>query len=262
MARDAGIALLIALDGIAVPAALAWDPCTVLRPEDLGDAFRRDNSHRPRSPGDAGDPAYIIYTSGSTGRPKGVIISHHAYVNAVIGAGETLGLTRDDRCLMASSPSFDVSLSDIGLPLAFGAALCPVAHDILSSPNRFRAFLTALCVTVADITPSYLRLLDGAALPSLRILVTGGEAPFPADVQTYAGRHQYFNAYGPTENTISSTMGRLSPDDRGTLSAGRPLPNTSVHICDQEGDPVPLAWSGNCGSAAAAWPWATWDAPN
>ena len=47
-------------------------------------------------------------------------------------------------------------------------------------------------------------------MPSLRILVTGGEAPFPTDIETYAGRHQYFNAYGPTENTITSTMRKLS----------------------------------------------------
>ena len=150
-----------------------------------------------------------------------------SYVNSVLGVGETIGLTRDDRTLMFASPSFDVSLSDIGLPLAFGAALCPVPYDVLSSPNRLRAFLAELHVTVADITPTYLRLFGGAELPSLRILITGGEAPFPADVHAYAARHRYFDAYGPTENTITCTMG------------GRPLPNTSVQICDSDGNSIP-----------------------
>ena len=250
MARDAGIALSIALDGLAVPPALP----APLRPEEMDAEFRRTHAHRPPPSGGAGETAYIIYTSGSTGRPKGTLIGHDAYVNMVLGSGETLGLTHNDRSLMFSSPSFDVSLSDMGLPLAFGAALCPVPYEVLSSPNRFRAFLAELEVTVADITPTYLRLFDGAALPSLRILVTGGEAPFPADVETYAGRHQYFNAYGPTENTISSTMGRLYPGGKGALSGGRPLPNTSVHICDPEGNPVPPGvvgelWLGGAGLA-------------
>jgi amino acid adenylation domain-containing protein/thioester reductase-like protein len=238
MARDAGMAGLIALDGLAVPPGFA----APLRPEELDAEFRRTHAHHPPPPPGAG-AAYVIYTSGSTGQPKGALIGHEAYVNSVLGSGEVLGLTRDDRSLTFASPSFDVSLSDIGLPLAFGAALCPVGPDVLESPNRFRAFLAEFKVTVADITPTYLRLFQGATLPSLRILVTGGEAPFPADVEIYAGRHAYYNAYGPTENTITSTLGRLSSGGPG-LTAGRPLPNTSVHVCDAQGNPVPPGMTG------------------
>ena len=256
MARDARIVLLLALDKLEVPPALGHDVPPPLRPEELDAEFRRAHGHRPPPAGGPTDAAYIIYTSGSTGLPKGILIGHDAYVNALLGAGENLGLTRDDRCLLFSSPSFDVSLSDIGLPLAFGAALCPLSHSVLGSPNRFRDFLTKLAVTVADVTPTYLRLLDGAELPSLRILVTGGEAPVLADVRTYASRLLYFNAYGPTENTITSTMGRLSPEDGDFLSVGRPLANTSVHVCDRGGNPVPPGvvgelWLGGAGLARA-----------
>jgi amino acid adenylation domain-containing protein/thioester reductase-like protein len=256
MARDTEAALLIALDGIAVPSALAANLPAGLRPEelDLGLEFRRTHGHRPAPLVHAGAAAYIIYTSGSTGQPKGTLIGHDAYVNSVLGVGEAFGLTRDDRSLMFASPSFDVSLSDIGLPLAFGAALCPVPYEVLSSPNRFRSFLSEFKITVADVTPTYLRLFEGARLPSLRILVTGGEAPFPADVERYAGRLQYFNAYGPTENTITSTLARLRPGRQSILSGGRPLANTSVQICDPDGNPVPPGvvgelWLGGAGLA-------------
>ena len=251
MARDAGVALLIVLDELAVPAPLA---VPVFRPEELDPEFRRNHAHRPRRPRRADDAAYIIYTSGSTGRPKGTLIAHDAYVNLVLGAGETIGMTYSDRSLLFASPSFDVALSDLGLPLAFGAALCPVPYEVLCSPNRFRSCLIEWNVSVADLTPSYLRLLDGAELPSLRVLVTGGEPPFPAEVAIYAARHQYFNAYGPTENTITSTMGKLSPEERGFVSSGRPLPNTSVEICDSAGNRLPPGmigelWLGGAGLA-------------
>lgn len=254
MARDTGIRHLIALDGLKVPAKLAETVSSVLRPEVLEDGFKNTHTHRPQLCGSPDDIAYIIYTSGTTGRPKGVRISHRSYVNMILGTGEAYGLTTDDRSLIFSSPSFDVSLSDIGLPLAFGATVCPVSYDILSAPNQFRTFLNDLKITVADITPSYLRLFDGAALPSVRILVTGGEAPYPIDVQRYAARQRYYNAYGPTENTISSTMAILSAEPQAFVSGGCPLPNTSIHVCDTNGNPVPPGvvgelWLGGTGLA-------------
>lgn len=259
MARDASIAVLCVLDQLPAPPALGRDlmaaKIPLLRPEEIDADFRRTHTHRPSLPGDVGDAAYVLYTSGSTGRPKGVIVSHEAYINALLGAGEIIGLTREDRCLMSSSPSFDVSLSDIGLPLAHGAALCPVSFEVLSSPNSFMDFLEALEITAADIPPSYLRLFNGAAFPSrLRILVTGGEAPYPADIQVYAGRHRYFNAYGPTENAITSSMRLLAPGQAGKSSVGRPLPNTSIHVCDPDGNAVPPGvvgelWLGGAGLA-------------
>ena len=256
MAADASVGLLLALDGVAVPDALAGTP--VLRPEDLTEDFRRTHAHRPGRPGSANDIAYILYTSGSTGRPKGTLVGHAGYVNMVLSAGEILGLTPEDRTLMFASPSFDVSLSDIGVPLAFGAALCPVPADLLGAPARLRAFLTEQRVTVADITPTFLRLFGGAELPGLRALVTGGEAPLAADVRAYAGRLRYYNAYGPTENTITSAMGLLTPEDRGVLPGvlpvGRPLPNTSLSIRDAAGRPLPPGaigevWLGGVGLA-------------
>ncbi|WP_114858512.1 non-ribosomal peptide synthetase [Azospirillum brasilense] len=237
IARDAGAALLLALDGVTMPEALSALP--LLRPEDLSAEFRTAHAHRPQSATKPEDTAYILYTSGSTGRPKGTPVSHGAYVNMVLGAVETFGLTAEDRTLMFASPSFDVSLSDIGVPLAAGAALCAVPYEVLSAPARLITVLAEQRVTVADLTPTYLRLLDGAELPSLRILVTGGEAPMAADVRAYAGRLRYYNAYGPTENTITSAMGLLGAEDRGFLPVGRPLPNTSVHIRDAAGRPVP-----------------------
>lgn len=240
MVRDAEVSHLIALDGVAVPEALSEKLPDVVRPEQISETFRREHGGRPIVAGKPGDVAYIIYTSGSTGEPKGTLIGHDSYVNLVLGAAGIYGLTPDDRCLMFASPSFDVSLSDMGVPLASGAAICVASHDIVESPNRFLHFLQELRITVADITPTYLRLFEGGELsPSLRILVTGGEPPVLTDVKAHGERLNYFNAYGPTESTITSSMGLLRGTEQGILSAGRPLANTSVHIFDVDGHPLP-----------------------
>ncbi|MDA3835148.1 MAG: amino acid adenylation domain-containing protein, partial [Spirochaetales bacterium] len=257
--RDAGVSHLVTLDGAEVPEILSRELPPVIRPEKFTGEFL--NEHQKRLPipekqkGNTNDTAYILYTSGSTGQPKGTLISHSSYVNLVLGVIETYGLSKTDRCLMFASPSFDVSLSDIGVPLACGASVYPVSSATLESPNRFLQFLENNAITLADITPTYLRLFRGRKLPeTLGILVTGGEAPFKEDVEIYAGPIDYYNAYGPTENTITSSMGVLKGTDEGLHSAGRPLPNTSLHICDDEGNSLPPGtigeiWLGGAGLA-------------
>ncbi|MFV3127390.1 amino acid adenylation domain-containing protein [Niveispirillum sp. KHB5.9] len=226
MAQDAGAVALLALDGIEVPAGIALP---------LVDASRMDPNaadSRPDIVTGPDDLAYILYTSGSTGQPKGVMLAHRGYLNLVLGAGETYGLTVDDRCLGFAAPSFDVSLSDIGIPLAAGAALCPLPADLLDQPGRVAALIRDRGITLADLTPTYLRLLDSGSLSGLRVLVTGGEAPLPADVARLAGDIAYFNAYGPTEASITASMGRLSAGRPERLDCGRPLANTGIEIRD------------------------------
>ncbi|MFD2235022.1 amino acid adenylation domain-containing protein, partial [Phaeospirillum tilakii] len=236
LAADAGAAGLIALDGAVPPPGLP----PPLRPEAIEPAFHAGHRHRLDRPGRPEDPAYILYTSGSTGTPKGVVVGHDAYLNTVLGAGEALGFGPDDRGLLFASPAFDVSLSDFGLPLAFGGAACAVPAELLEAPDRFRAMLAERGVTVADITPSYLRLLGPAPFPTLRAIVTGGEPPLAADIRAHAGRLTYLNAYGPTEAAITATMGRLAPAAAdGPPPAGRPLPNTLVELVDRASRPLP-----------------------
>ena len=236
MACDAAVSYMVALDGVTVPELLAEGRPEAFRPETLSATFLQQHSQRAFIAGNPDDTAYILYTSGSTGKPKGTLITHRSYVNMVLGAAEILAMNTSDRSLMFASPSFDVSLSDIGVPLACGAAICPAPYEVIESPNRFLDFIRERGITVADITPTYLGLFEGAELPqSVRVLVTGGEPPIYADVKRYASKLRYFNAYGPTENTITSTMGLLGDDDRRFLSAGRPLPNTTVHICGDDG---------------------------
>lgn len=223
MAADADAVALLALDGISPPPGLDLPLVDITAPAP---------AERPTIASAADDTAYILYTSGSTGVPKGVIISHGSYLNLLLGAVETYQLTPEDRCLGFAAPSFDVSLSDIGIPLAAGAALCPVPADLVDQPTAVAALIRDQRISVADLTPTYLRLLDTDSLSGLRILVTGGEAPLPADVARLAGRVRYLNAYGPTENAITSTMGCLSAAQPDRLDCGRPLPNTGVEIRD------------------------------
>jgi non-ribosomal peptide synthetase component F len=70
------------------------------------------------------DAAYVFFTSGTTGVPKGVRGCHKSLSHFIAWQRSTFDVQPDDRCAQLTSPSFEVILRDVFLPLASGATLC------------------------------------------------------------------------------------------------------------------------------------------
>ncbi|MEH1015031.1 MupA/Atu3671 family FMN-dependent luciferase-like monooxygenase [Micromonospora sp. CPCC 206060] len=184
--------------------------------------------------------AWCVYTSGSTGRPKGVAVPHRAAVNAVTWHVATLGLTGGDVVGHLLGLGFDANLAEIHPALAAGATVALVPADRRADPDRLAAWWSAQGVTVALLPAPLAELVFAlrsrpATLP--RTLMVGGSqlrrrppADFPATV---------VNAYGPTENAIVSTAGRVPPDGTGPVHIGGPVDNVRLYVLDAGGRPVP-----------------------
>jgi amino acid adenylation domain-containing protein/thioester reductase-like protein len=241
MMRDCGARILLALDGLSLPSSLETLAEVFIRPEELDMETVPEPEALPY-PGPE-DRACINYTSGTTGKPKGVVLHHCGLLNLGLAGAEKLGIGADDRVMMMASPSFDLWLSDLSAAWSTGSAIVPVTRGDIEDLPGMRSLMVRLGVTMATMSPSYLRQYERAAFPGLRILMTVGEPPIPDDARHYAMSLIYCNGYGPTENSAASTMGRIE-SDRELIDAGKPLSNTAVHILDGDGDPVP---PGVCG---------------
>ena len=225
--------------------------------ETLAESFLSSHHHRPHlADGDVrgSDLAYIIHTSGSTGLPKGVLLLHRGLNNLGVAAVAALGVRSDDRVSLLSSPAFDAWISDLAMAWTAGAAVVPFVRADMNDVTGMLEKLARLRVNVATMTPSYLRVFEQAEFPGLRLLMTVGEPPHPSDARHYAERLRYFNGYGPTESTAAASFGLIAPRTK-RLTAGRPLVNTSVHILNDQGEPVPpgavgLVFLGGMGLAA------------
>jgi amino acid adenylation domain-containing protein len=188
--------------------------------------------------------AYVIHTSGSTGKPKGVQVPHAALTNFLESMRRRPGLSPDDVLLSVTTLSFDIAGLELFLPLITGASVTLVERSAVSDAARLRGELEASGATVMQATPITWHLLlesGWPGSPDLKVLC-GGEA-LPRDLARAlcARAGSVWNLYGPTETTIWSAVSQVGP---GSVSIGRPIANTTIHLLDLGGNAVPVGVPG------------------
>lgn|GEM_PF-1422032 len=193
-----------------------------------------------------GNLAYIIYTSGSTGLPKGVMIEHTQFMNTFVNVIDRFGIKETDRVLQFASFGFDASVMEIFEALLTGAALIIAAKDTIRDTDNFISYVTDKEVTVATLPPVYLNVLDHAALPYIRTLITAGEQAISEDVNYYKENKIFINAYGPTENSVctSSYLAEKGIKYENSVPIGKPAGNSKVYILSDSLEPLPIGFEG------------------
>jgi len=192
-----------------------------------------------------GNIVYCIYTSGSTGVPKGVLIEHRAVANFINSVREIFEIGPGERVLQFASICFDVSVFETFSALLTGATLILARQETLLSPLELTELMQSEAVTVTDLPPAMMALLDSSGLESERIVFVGGEA-FPAELVNawnLPGR-RFYNGYGPTECTVTMTLKLCEGHCEGSPPIGVPMPNHECYVLDRHLNPVPAGVSG------------------
>lgn len=202
-----------------------------------------DDGARSRSSGGSTE-MYTIYTSGSTGIPKGVQISHRNVVNLLAAMRVEPGITSDDVLLAVTSPSFDIAVLEMLLPLTTGATVVVAGPRDVTDGARLQALLASHHVTIMQATPiTWQILLDSGWNGSPRLMaLCGGEALPSALAESLAQRVlSLWNMYGPTETTVWSTVHHVAPGSTGlgSVPIGTPIRRTSAIVMDDALHPVP-----------------------
>ncbi|HJZ54252.1 MAG TPA: amino acid adenylation domain-containing protein, partial [Gemmataceae bacterium] len=199
------------------------------------------------------DPAYVIFTSGSTGRPKGVEVTHRNIARLFTATEAWFGFGPTDVWSVFHSPSFDFSVWELWGALLYGGRVVLVPRRVARSPADFLRLLRRERVTVLNQTPSAFYQLvraDGAdpgGVPSLRLVVFGGEALSPPALRPWVDRYgdaapRLVNMYGITETTVHVTYRPVTAADvAGPPSSpiGRPIPDLRVYLLGPDRRPVP-----------------------
>ena len=180
------------------------------------------------------DTAVIIFTSGTTGKANGVQVTHANLANILLTAPGNLGINPGDKVAQLLNIAFDMATWEILGCLSNGGTL-------LIRDKDFQA--TAEQADILIATPSILARLDANRCQRVKAVAVAGE-PCPQPLaNVWSSFCKFYNSCGPTETTIINTAAPYQPDDP-ILSIGKPTPNNTVYILDEQLQPCAIGESG------------------
>lgn len=178
------------------------------------------------------ETAYIIYTSGTTGNPKGVPISYKNLFHLLqqIIVPEVFNLSSQSKILGFASIAFDASVVELYGTLFTGATLVMTGTAERQDVKKLYQLILNNQITYIQLTPSLATLLPSWSFPTLDTFVLGGEKILQSIVN-HALQYSYrlMNVYGPTENTVVSTV-RVIQNDINIQNIGKTLPGIEGYV--------------------------------
>ena len=211
----------------------------------MAEPYPCDGAFRPDRELDGESLCYVLFTSGTTGRPNGVGVTHRNVCNLLHTAPGDLGIRPGYRVSQLLNIGFDMAAWEILGALSHGATLIIRGSDF------------AEAVRTADVviaTPTILATLDPAHCERIKTVAVAGE-PCPRPLaDRWAAVGDFYNGCGPTETTIVNTL-QLHDISAMRLTIGRPTPNNTVYVLDDQLRPLPIGetgemWAGGAGVSA------------
>ncbi|HTQ81481.1 MAG TPA: amino acid adenylation domain-containing protein, partial [Thermoanaerobaculia bacterium] len=257
MLADSGASVLVTEEGLRAALPAAGLRVVSVDAERL--ALAAESAAPVASGTSAENLAYVIYTSGSTATPKGVLVPHRAFVNHNAASAAYYEVAPGDRFLQFASISFDVAGEEFFIPWLAGATVALHADPAGTSFEQYLELVAGQELSILNLPASFwhdwvaeLSRAPRPLPPSLRVMIVGNEKALPERFAAWrrliGERVRSTNAYGPTEDTVTSTIyeSALAPESEvlRTVPIGRPLANKQVHVLDAEMRPVPVGVPG------------------
>lgn len=209
--------------------------------EELKNISTQETLYEHTSCIDEEQPAYVIYTSGSTGKPKGVIVEHKGLTNFLKSMVEILDLSGQERSIAVITITFDISVSELFLPLVSGGTVVIANQETVKDGVKLCNLMEQEEITLIQATPSTIYMLLDAGWKGNNELIIGigGEAwGMELAQQLLEDKCKaLWNLYGPTETTVFSTAAKVKLGDKAVF-LGQPLLHTHLYVLNEKMESV------------------------
>ena len=183
----------------------------------------------------------LLYTSGSTGVPKGCMLEYGNITAFCHWYKKYYQVDHSSKIAAYASFGFDASMMDIYGAIANGAELHIIPEEIRLDFIALQRYFEENGVTHSFMTTQVGRQFAmEMSCESLQYLSIGGEKLVPMEPPK---DYRFFNAYGPTECTIFTTIFEVDKY-YSNIPIGKALDNFKLYIADKFGHLLPY---GACG---------------
>jgi long-chain acyl-CoA synthetase len=197
------------------------------------------------------ETATILYTSGTTGRPKGAMLTHLGIAHSVIHYTYAMGLTEEDRGLLAVPMSHVtglIALVDAMIHCAGTLVIMPAfkATEFIDLAARHRitySLIVPAMFNLCMLAPSF----EEADLSAWRVSGYGGAIMPEATLERIAAKLpnlKLLNCYGSTETTSPAAIMPPEQTVARKESVGLALPCGHILVMDRDGVEVPYGEPG------------------
>ena len=203
--------------------------------------LKLENTDAKLTKPDLHDLFILLYTSGSTGVPKGCMLEYGNITAFCRWYKKYYNIDFDSKVAAYASFGFDASMMDIYGALANGAQLHIIPEEIRLDFIGLQRYFEENGITHSFMTTQVGRQFAlEMDCKSLKYLSVGGEKLVPLDPPK---GYKFFNAYGPTECTIFTTVFQVDKY-YSNIPIGKALDNIKLYITDKFGHLLPY---GACG---------------
>jgi long-chain acyl-CoA synthetase len=195
------------------------------------------------------DLANIIYTSGSTGSPKGVMLSHKNLVSNTLSICQYLSLSHEDIQMVVLPFFYVMGKSLLNTHMAVGGTIV-INNRFLYPADVVNQMINEKITGFSGVPSTYAYLLNRSPLASVKDKLStlrycsqaGGHMALSIkqDLRKVLPSHtKIYIMYGATE--ASARLTYLEPDfyNQKMRSIGKPIPDVSISILDENGIEVP-----------------------
>lgn len=203
--------------------------------------LKLENTDAKLTKPDLHDLFILLYRSGSTGVPKGCMLEYGNITAFCRWYKKYYDIDFDSKVAAYASFGFDASMMDIYGALANGAQLHIIPEEIRLDFIGLQRYFEENGITHSFMTTQVGRQFAlEMDCKSLKYLSVGGEKLVPLDPPK---GYKFFNAYGPTECTIFTTVFQVDKY-YSNIPIGKALDNIKLYITDKFGHLLPY---GACG---------------
>ncbi len=184
---------------------------------------------------DSNAAAILLDLVGSPMAPRIVTLSHATLTNTLLGVRDALGITAQQRCLVAGALSAEPTVLEWLLPWSAGAASVIVKNETLRDLDALQREIATAGVNFLQLpTEIWSALVARGFRPASELVgIVYGERPSLELGEQLTTTGRIFRAWGFAEAGIWTTLSRIERAEDALL-LGRPIDNVQVEVRDEQ----------------------------